>query len=168
MSEPANYQLLRDIATRQASELGRCISYLEIGSNDGGSALAVLETKSVITATLVDNWCYGSSAESVTKKLGELASSANIITGDSKQILPELHGKYDMIFVDGDHSAEGALFDMTESLRLLAPNGVMVVDDLDHQEYPFLREVVTKFANDNNMELEIVPVHTTVGILRRK
>lgn len=168
MNEPANYQLLRDVATRQASELGRCISYLEIGSNDGGSALAILSTGSLRHATLVDNWCYGSSERIVRDKLGALQESTHIITGDSRHILPELKAQYDMIFVDGDHSAEGALFDMTESLRLLVPKGVMVVDDLDHQEYPFLREVVTKFANDNNMDLEIVPVHTTVGILRRK
>lgn len=168
MKEPANYQLLRDTATRHASDCARKISYLEIGTNDGGSALAVLGTEFVYAATLVDNWCYGSSPSKVNEKLGEFSVVASICSGDSKEILPKLKEKHDMIFVDGDHSAEGALFDMTESLRLLAPNGVMVVDDLDHQEYPFLREVVTKFANDNNMSLEIVPVHTTVGILRRK
>lgn len=168
MNEPANYQLLRETTRKQSELCGRNISYLEIGVNHGGSAVAVIGTGNVSNAVLVDNWCYGGSAKSVAKALGEFKEKTGILTGDSKTVLPMLETPFDMIFVDGDHSAEGALFDMTHSLRLLAPNGVMIVDDLDHQEYPFLREVVTKFANDNNMSLEIVPVHTTVGILRRK
>lgn len=168
MSEPANYQLLRDTAKKQSELCGRKISYLEIGVNDGGSALAVLGTSTVGHATLIDDWCYGSSAQKVKSALGPIYEIADLLTGTSKSVLPTIGGPFDMIFVDGDHSAEGALFDMRESLRLLALNGVMIVDDLDHREYPFLREVVTKFANDNNLTLEIVPVHTTVGILRRK
>jgi predicted O-methyltransferase YrrM len=168
MSEPANYQLLRDITRKQTELCGGNISYLEIGTNSGGSALAVIGTGVVANATLIDNWCYGGSAQSVAKLLGELSYKAHIATGDSRSELPKLSSPFDMIFVDGDHTAEGAWFDMQESLRLLKPDGVMVVDDLDHQEYPFLREVVTRFANENNLTLEIHSVHTGVGVLRRK
>lgn len=168
MREPGNYKLLRDTAIFQCGVSRRPITYLEIGVNTGGSALAVLSTGVVTRATLIDNWSYGGSEKSVIEKLGSLAVKATILTGESKDILSTLDQKFDMIFVDGDHESEPAMLDMIQSFKLLFENGVMVVDDLDHDKYPFLRELVMKFALTHNLSLETHNVHTGVGVLRRK
>lgn len=38
--------------------------------------------------------------------------------------------RYDYVYVDGDHSAAGALFDMTVAWRLVRLGGLMVIDDV--------------------------------------
>lgn len=168
MNEPANYPLLREVAKHHQQTIQRPLKYLEIGVNEGGSAEAVLGTGTVESAILVDNWCYESSGlEKAKKRIGDNGSKAKFLTGDSKQVLPTINGQFDMIYVDGDHTAEGCGFDMQESLRLLAPDGVMVVDDVDHPEFPYLRKVVSEFAEKHKLALEIREVHCGMAIIKR-
>src|SRR5216683_45122 len=45
---------------------------------------------------------------------------------------PALNGSFALAHVDADHSTRGALSDLANTLPLLAPDGVIVVDDYDH------------------------------------
>lgn len=41
--------------------------------------------------------------------------------------------KYDFIYIDADHSYEGAKFDLLESIKLLTPDGRILMDDYLHE-----------------------------------
>lgn len=51
----------------------------------------------------------------------------------SSEIFPELiseyEGKFDLIYIDGDHGATYVYIDAINSFKLLSPNGVMIFDD---------------------------------------
>jgi len=54
------------------------------------------------------------------------------IKGWSQEVLPKLSGgddRFDVIYVDGDHSAAGVNRDCVLSWPLLAPGGIMIIDD---------------------------------------
>ncbi|RMD75254.1 MAG: class I SAM-dependent methyltransferase [Lentisphaerae bacterium] len=62
---------------------------------------------------------------------------ADLITahkGFSHDVLPALgDAKFDLVYVDGDHSYEGVLGDLRRCAPLLAENGILCGDDLDIQ-----------------------------------
>lgn len=175
MDEPQNYQLLRDMAIDLSKD--NPISYLEIGTREGGSANAILNHPPLLSriylAVLVDTWgdTYGGtgrgSPEHVLVLLGSAAKRCLIISGDSKAVLPTLSHSFDFIFVDGDHSAEGCQIDMENSLRLLSPKGVMLVDDIDNEQHTYLRELVARFASKHGLKFNTHAVHAGVAELRR-
>lgn len=87
-------------------------SILEIGIGEGVAALAFLSTSPVgCTYTGIDNdYEYGRKfsirpTEHVANLLGEAGYHAEIISADSQQLnkLPSLW--YDLVHIDGDHSA---------------------------------------------------------------
>lgn len=51
-------------------------------------------------------------------------------------------GPFDIIHIDGDHSLQGKLIDLELARRLLAHEGVVLVDDFDH--HPIIRDAVRK------------------------
>jgi len=55
--------------------------------------------------------------KSVLKKLSKFEDRASIIRGSSRDVVPTLVHKYDVIYVDGDHSYEGAKKDLELSLE---------------------------------------------------
>ena len=110
---------------------GEVRSILEIGCFEGQGTCWLLEN--VATApdariTCIDpieqpcfwsNIAASNGLEKVELKLGS-----------SREILPTLRpGAYDFIFVDGDHSAIGALEDAVLSFRLAKVGGMIAFDD---------------------------------------
>lgn len=60
-----------------------------------------------------------------------------IFEGDSKIIVPGLNQKFDIIYIDGDHSAKGALFDTVHCWN--KAKGIVIWDDY------------RKFCSDNHV-----------------
>lgn len=57
------------------------------------------------------------------------------LVGTSRQVLPRLEGKaFDLILVDGDHSYEGATYDLYQARRLIKPGGAIVVHDFNREQ----------------------------------
>lgn len=173
MIQCENYTLLAKLA-RELSDI-RLISYLEVGTNEGHSADAMLQDgNGIAIAVLVDSWgkeCGGTgrgNPDHVVKLLGDRMNRVIILTGTSREVLPRLTHPFDLVFVDAGHSHQECLEDMTDGLRLLAPGGIMCVDDLDHPQHSYLRQTVTDFAAANNLIVTIHNVHTGVAELRRK
>jgi predicted O-methyltransferase YrrM len=74
--------------------------------------------------------------------------------GDSHVILPQLFAqrpqlRFDLITVDGDHSAEGAYRDLCDVAPQLQPGGVLVFDDISHPAHPYLIAVWRKFIAEH-------------------
>lgn len=171
MIECANYALLRKFANELAVE--DRISYLEIGANEGHSAASVMSTGAIDFAVLIDTWGreYGGTGRGnpnhVVELLKEQMRRTLIITGKSSDVLPTLTKKFDLIFVDADHTDFGCWGDMLRSLPLLADTGIMVVDDLDHPQHSYLRKTVERFAKKFNMSMETYDAHHGVAELRK-
>ncbi len=110
------------------------ISYLEIGVYEGRSLSWILQN--VLThpssfGTGIDLFRDSPQAfaEENLRLLG-VSERSRLICGPSILILPTLNTEsYDIVFVDGDHSAQGTLSDLVLSWRLVKHNGFMVVDD---------------------------------------
>lgn len=89
---------------------GQPISYLEIGVYEARSAVWMLDN--VLTHPL-SKYC-GVDLEvrpNGWKNLAPHRDKVVIYEGDSKVIVPRLNQKFDIVYIDGDHSAKGALFD---------------------------------------------------------
>lgn len=167
----ANYEVIKDCIRR----LKRPVSYLEIGCNEGHSLYRILETGLVREAVAIDTWGNkhggtnrGSPAH-VVELLGSMASLVRLVTGNSQEVLPQLSGEFDVIFVDGDHSRTGALLDLTNSLPLLSADGYIVVDDIDNAHARYIRRICGRFAMEKNLKIAYYPdAHQGVAVLSRK
>ena len=77
-----------------------------------------------------------------------------IIQSDSHYVLPLLSGKFDLIYIDGDHSAEGCRQDLEDCLHLLPPRGIILVDDIDNPNHSYLLQVVESFVAKHGLEFD--------------
>jgi len=60
-----------------------------------------------------------------------LAERVSKLRATSRDALPPMpDASFDMIYIDGDHSAEGAEFDTRQAVRLAKPDGLLVWDDV--------------------------------------
>lgn len=121
----------RTLARRQV--LGRNAKgrVLEIGVNAGHGALLML------AAGAAEYWGVDLGAHRYTRPaLGFLKGrfDAKGVIGDSAKALPVLIaeevGPFDLIHVDGGHDLACALADLLNARQLLAPDGLVIVDDM--------------------------------------
>jgi predicted O-methyltransferase YrrM len=112
----------------------KCKNIMEIGFNAGHSADLFLNTKDDIVVTSFDigqhNYVlYGKSF--IDQKY---PFRHNLIIGDSKKTVNQfrennLGVKFDLIFIDGDHSELGAITDLVNSNYLAHKDTIVVLDD---------------------------------------
>lgn len=78
---------------------------------------------------------------------------AEFFTCDTRNGLPEsvLAKQFDLINVDGDHSYEGAYGDLCRVWPLLAPGGVIIVDDTGMAD---VKRAVEQFRDEHALDLE--------------
>lgn len=152
-------------------------SYLEIGVQEGHSLERVLCAAPVTDLVLCDTWGsnYGGTGKGshvhieAMLALHAYAGSVKYLDGDSKELVPTINRKFDMILVDGDHSATGCLVDMRNAWKLLNDGGIMIVDDLDHPQHAYLSRVFDRFVEDNcdACIIERTFAYPGVGVLRK-
>ena len=66
-----------------------------------------------------------------------------LVQGFSHEVAAGWDGKpVGLIFIDGDHSKEGARLDIESWAPLLAPGARIAVDDYDHPDWPGVREAL--------------------------
>src|SRR4051812_20065040 len=90
---------------------------LEIGIGWEGYSTAMWLENCEAKITCVDKRDWGKKGEAYTELFPDRFT---FIEGRSENVLPTLKGKYDLIFVDGNHSYEGCKQDIIVSLPLLA------------------------------------------------
>lgn len=99
---------------------------LEIGlGTDGHSTRGFLE-RCDAKLTTVDKADWTGLGKRLVK---EYKGRFEFIEGRSEKVLPRLRRKFDLIYIDGDHSYEGCKADIINSMRLLADKGVIILDD---------------------------------------
>lgn len=102
--------------------------YLEIGSYQGGSALAASQRD--CRMTLVDAGLFNKGH--IEKNLE--GKDYRLIIGDSKKVKFD-DRMYDLIFIDGDHSKEGVIADWNNTKNLIKKGCCIAFDDYGDSKY---------------------------------
>jgi SAM-dependent methyltransferase len=148
----ALWNVLQSIADQR-----KITAYLEVGVCYGHSLKAVLERQFPDRLTLCDTWGgeYGGEQfggpthiEVLLKTVLHYPNPVTFLNGNSHELLKTVKDQFDLILVDGDHSAEGAREDLKDCWRLLMPDGLLVFDDLVHFSHPELLSVFRTFAHE--------------------
>lgn len=103
----------------------------EIGVYSGISALCFLGASPKADYVGIDNLSGRMAADMVPKTqetLDRLGYKNDIIITNSQE-MKELPGTFDLIHVDGDHSLDGTLHDVTMAWKALRPRGYLLVDN---------------------------------------
>lgn len=93
---------------------GHPCTYLEIGTYEGNSLCWMCDnilTHPEARAVSVDMKIQDKGWKNLQRHIDRMGSRLQIMEGDSKVIVPRLNEKFDMIYIDGDHSSKGCLFD---------------------------------------------------------
>lgn len=106
----------------------------------------------------------------------KLQDKIHIFEGDALEILPTLTGPYDVVFID---AAKGKypIF-LTEALRMLEKNGIIIADNVLYKGYVMsdynkhkqrtavrnLREYIARVNEDANLDTEILEVGDGLAI----
>jgi predicted O-methyltransferase YrrM len=128
---------------RWAIQQTKAKNYLEIGTRRGWSAAMAATSSPECEIYCFDMWQPNySSADNpgpdfVQNEMAKLGynKKINFISGDSHQTVPEFFKKnpdlfFDVILVDGDHSVEGALDDLRNTMGRVNPGGFLIFDDI--------------------------------------
>ena len=154
---------------------------LEIGTAVGYSAICFskyLSKNGIIDTIERDAQRIKQANDNITK-LG-LEDKIHIHSGDAVEILPTLHEKYDVIFID---AAKGKYpFFLKESERLLKPQGIIFADNILYKGYVMsdynkhkqrtavrnLREYIKEVTENPNYETQILEVGDGLAISKRR
>ncbi|WP_318531164.1 O-methyltransferase [Lapidilactobacillus mulanensis] len=114
------YQLVNQLRPTKILEVGTAIGF--------SAALFVEASQQQTRVTTIDRFeeMY-QRAQTNWQSLG-YQSQIQLLTGDAADILPMLTGQYELIFLDAA-KAQYINF-LPEALRLLAPEGVLLIDDV--------------------------------------
>ena len=102
---------------------------LEVGCAIGFSSVFMAEeTDKNVTITTIENYPPRIERARENIKMAGLKDRIQLLEGDAANILPELTGPYDFIFMD---AAKGQYFSFfPEVMRLLTPGGILLSDNV--------------------------------------
>ena len=154
---------------------------LEIGTAVGYSAICFSEfliADGIIDTIERDLDRVKEARENIKK--AEVEEKINIIEGDAVEILPTLKNIYDIVFID---AAKGKypIF-LKETLRMLAPKGIIFADNVLYKGYVMsdynkhkqrtavrnLREFLAELQGNEDLETEILEVGDGLAIAKKK
>lgn len=136
------------------------LSFLEIGSAEGSSAIGIIETVLTNTSskvTCLDKWdaafsngFFADDFESnFDSNTAPYASQIIKVKSDSATWLVNNKDKrFDFIYIDGDHSYSGCKMDVTLSWNMLKSGCWMVIDDYGFDGVPQATDEFTISAQD--------------------
>lgn len=104
---------------------------LEIGIGEYAFSTTVWLEHCSAQLTTVDKGDWGANTAGLKQEYGDRFT---FISQRSEIALPKLKGKFDLIYIDGDHFYEGVRTDILNSQKLLAKGGVILVDDYGVEE----------------------------------
>jgi hypothetical protein len=149
MNDQSLHEHLRSVALSEGVE-----AYLEIGCREGDSLRQVVANSAVLRRVVVcDMWgpLYGGTGRGTHAHIDAMLNQfvytgeREFHDGDSKVTVPKILGQFDLVLVDGDHSAEGALADLRNCWPLVARGGQLVFHDVLHPAHRYLRDVFAEF-----------------------
>lgn len=136
-----------------------CDAYLNIGIGNGGSFLTevVIQTN-LKRAVAVDNTSYGShtNLSLINQRIEWLIDNTDIDVSfynmDSAEFFRFHSEKFDVIFIDGDHSYTGVKMDFVKSLPLLNENGHLIFHDINSSLCPGVKRLWDEIKHEKCIE----------------
>ena len=147
-------------------------SYLEIGSAAGGSCYLLNKVFRFRRIVLVDDnsneFCRY--RKKVLRGIEREEIIGNSHSGEVLDRVRKLGEKFDLIFIDGDHSYEGVKQDFEDYSEFLVPGGFIVLHDIMSQ--PGVMRYFQELINGNGVDFYGVLLnkenrHCGIGIFRR-
>lgn len=129
--------------------------YLEVGCREGDSLRQIVANSAILERIVVcDMWgpMYGGTGrgghDHIDWMLNGLGYTGEreFLDGDSKLTVPTIGETFDLVLVDGDHSAEGALADLQNCWPLVISGGQLVFHDVCHPAHRDLMPLFCYFA----------------------
>lgn len=165
------FKILRDYVKANS-----CADILEIGVYQGSTSQLLITSSSAPKVNYVgvdlfediddvtmeyEKALKPGDLESVLKNLTSLNKGNCILhQGNSREVLPELEGSFDLIFIDGGHSYETISSDFKNSLRLLKQDGIIFIDDYTDEDYmKDVRKFCDELKVDKRFETKVRTEH---------
>lgn len=125
------------------------VSYLEVGTFEGASAFWVYENtaeSNILTVDIYEQKTFLANKRICEEEFGMISQ----VIGDSINVLPELVSekqKFRVIYIDANHDYENVLSDLKNAEKLLADNGVIIIDDYSEKYWPGVVKAVNQWIN---------------------
>jgi len=145
-----------------ACKLIRPKNYLEIGVRRGRSMAMVASTCPECEIVGFDMWSKDYAGIKnpgqgfVRKELIKIGYRGKVefISGNSHETVPAYLKQhkdhyFDLITVDGDHTASGAARDLRDVMPRLKIGGILVFDDITHPKHPNLSNIWSKYVRSD-------------------
>lgn len=135
---------------------------LEIGFNSGFSALLMLMSNPSIEVTCVDIACHGYTVPCFHILQQYFGNRIHLFIGDSREVVPKIVSKFDMIHIDGAHFYDVAEADIQNSIEHCNNGGILIFDDIDFETLGNLwASYVTKYnMRDVNFQTYAQDLHS--------
>jgi predicted O-methyltransferase YrrM len=129
------------------AELAKRKTALEIGSAYGYSTLIIAQAARHLTTIDPHTEREGSrQALEANLQAAELEGRVTILTQPSQAILPNLTTRFDLAFIDGDHTEPAITQDLRNAWALLKPGGGLAAHDYDEAQCPDVKPAIDRFA----------------------
>jgi len=147
---------------------------LEVGSFEGRSACWFSDhilTGEGARIFCVDPWGSPGYREKFERNTAEHRAAGRIVMARGTVLELERYNpplRFDAAYIDGDHTAEGVLTDVTVAWPRLAVGGVMIFDDYEHspETYVDMRQAIDKFLALEGVRFELLHRGVQVAIAK--
>ena len=162
-----HYHILYDIAN--TFNIDKTVKFLEIGAYAGASACLMLQRKNTsVTSVDIGTPIPKNVVMNNVSKFNIHDNDYRYIQGNSHlaSTYENLIGKYDIIFIDGDHSFDGVITDFQIYSKYLKDGGYIVFDDYnDSVHSPEVKPAVDRIVEilDKNEYHVIGTLSNTLG-----
>jgi caffeoyl-CoA O-methyltransferase len=132
-TDPLEAMLLKEL-----TYLGKARRVLEIGMFVGYGSVAMLESSSnvQVVSLEIDPYLKGW-LTSCLEDFPKIRSRHQILVGPAMDSLPNLSGKFDMVFVDANKAEYKGYVELLLKHDLLSPLGMIVCDNILYNGYPY-------------------------------
>jgi predicted O-methyltransferase YrrM len=127
---------------------------LEIGVWKGAWTSVVLRNVPGASVVGVDPYPGGAGSvrEGMLRRLDSLSVSERFsLHSDVSDLDPS--SRFDLIHVDGDHSEDAVWEDLRRAEELLAPTGVIIVDDISHKWLPGVASATYRYCAGSDLRM---------------
>ncbi len=145
-------QVLKNLVTGRRNKTHVC----EVGFNSGHSSVILMGANPQIKVTSFDLGILPWSKPMVERVNDLFPRRFNYIKGNSIKTLPEYSIRVkqgsapycELMFVDGDHSYDGALADFLNSIEMMKDGGILVADDYS-EDFPGVMKAWAEIESKN-------------------
>jgi len=135
------YERVLELRPKKVLELGTANGYSGLILTDLGAELVTIEQD------------YGIAQEAHRNFAEYGRRNINVINGDANQVVKDLEGEFDLIYID--HVKSSYLKVLGECIRLCRKGGVIIADNISFEG---CRDFKEKVKEDSRLETEIVDI----------